>query len=478
MKNKFILLLSIVFLLLTTSKIYAGSDLGECGDKQCTGGGCESGSQCNSGECRFTQCVEHPGGDSNGGGGGGLDFCCAYGKPGCVDRWVEYYNGDPLDFASCNNNNYPGRCTGDPNTCRTSHLACVNYACVEVQGGGADSCQNNKNCCNANDWSGWSPACTPENCDSATQERINACDTKQTRQCSCTITYTPTPPPDSTPTPTPPGGASVTPSTTPTPTPISGNFISWFKTRLGDVHSNKDIIVSIPSLHEYFSTFLVTVNNLSSFAAGSEYDAAPYLASEKKWYSYSPYGQVSFPELSGFYEYYIHIKPAGSKIANNTLTNSLLISLVGNGVNVTIVEVDPPGNSLAVNEALSLTGNRQLVLYINGDLNINSNIIFNDDSGVIFVVKGNLNISSTPTEIDGMYLVDRTISTGDTSTPLKIKGALFASLTGKIFGQSRKVNISLPIPLPSEEVIFEPKYLIKFSQILGRSNIVWREVAP
>ncbi len=78
---------------------------------------------------------------------------------------------------------------------------------------------------------------------------------------------------------------------------------------------------------------------------------------------------------------------------------------------------------------------------------------------------------------DGMFFVDKNVNTTDKNidTPLVIKGAIMTSKNGRIFGESRKVSNVL---VPSEYIIFEPKYLVKFSQVLGRTSLMWKEVAP
>ena len=301
--------------------------------------------------------------------------------------------------------------------------------------------------CNSSLWSQWLPACTQENCNSTVQKRTNDCGIEQSQNCSCDIVYP------------------------------AGN-LSWFKTKDGDVHSNKDIMVSIPVLSEKFATYLVTVNNLSAFAAGSNDDAKPDLASEKNWYWYSPpYGVVSYPENSGFFNYYSRIKTSKTKLILSDLTNAKLQSLMGNGTTVPIIEISPPGGNLVVSEELRVNGNKQLVVLVDGDFEVKNNILLKDSAGIIFIIKGNLGIRSEPSETDGVFFVDGKVSTTDktTDTQLIIRGAIYTSVNGKIFDQSRSV---VDVLKPSEIVIFEPKYLVKFSQILGRTFFVWKEVAP
>lgn len=328
--------------------------------------------------------------------------------------------------------------------------------------------------CNPNAWGGWAPVCTAQNCQTAIRERTNECGNKETNPCSCTIVYpTPTPtPPGFTPTPTP---SSLTP--TPAP-PVNGYFPGWFKTENGDVHSNKDIIVSLPTILERFATYLITTANLSSFAAGSASDARPELASAKNWYWYTPpYGAINFAENAGFYAYYTHNKPPNNTLVTDGINNSLINSLIQDNKAVRI-QINPTGNAAIVSENITLSANKLLILYINGDLNINANITLPDNSGIVFVVKGNLNIAGQVTQSDGFYLVDGVVNTTDNSgsgSPLVIHGGVFVSQNGRIFGTSRQIHDA---NIPSEKIIYEPKYLINFAKGLGHIGITWREIAP
>lgn len=480
-----LLVIGLTFFLLTSTSVYAGSSNGECGDKICDGWDCANGGQCNSGICKFGECANPGGGDGGGDGGGrcretycGMlcgsreEVCGAWGKCHDGDCTSWYYGCEERDCPACDANAWSPWSTCSV-TCgggvQTRSNACGNTQSLVC---------NTKSCCNENDWSAWTPVCTSQNCGSnPDQTRVNNCGTRETKKCSCTIVYTPTPP-ISTPSTTPTLSTTPSVSATPTSVPITGAHISWFKTRFGDVHSNKDILVSMPTLLERFATYLVTTNGLSSFALGSEYDSRPDLASEMNWFWYSPpYGEIVYPEMKGFFEYYRRIKMPSKTIAVNQLNNAFLNSNLGSGINIPIIAVDPVGGALNTSEDLILTGDKQLVMYINGDLNIGHNIYLRDNSGVIFVVKGNLNISNTPLETDGMYFVDQTVNTADSdsSTPLVIKGAVYTSINGRIFGRSRK---SQDVLVPSELVIFEPKYLVKFAGVFGKSVYMWKEVAP
>ncbi len=467
--KKIFLILITFFLLLFFYKtaIYGGNTKGRCGDKECDGNECAANVDCNSAECKFGRCVGRGGGDSV----PPPSNCCTgqyYGLTwnACAGRCA-----DVSDCGGCNN----AACIGGQ--CKSAYYSfdtpCTNMntnytACVGTSGCSWTCAPP----CNPNSWGQWSNCSKP--CDdgtgSGTQSRTNACGTSQTQSCntfSCYISY---------PTPTPlPPGLTVTP--TPTPSP-RGYFPGWFKTERGDVHSNQDIIVSLPSLLERFATYLVTTANLSSFAARSDNDARPELGSVNGWAWYSPpYGAVSFPENAGFYSYYTRNKPAEKKLVTDNITNSLISGNVTVGKAVKL-QIDSTVNSVSVSENISLNSDQLLVLYINGDLNVDNNINLTGNSGIVFIVKGNLNINPSVTEADGFYLVDQTVNSTDGSGaggPLLMRGGVFVSQSGKIFGTSRQIN---DYTIPSEKIIYEPKYLINFAQGLGHEGIVWREVAP
>lgn len=404
--------------------------------------------------------------------GGGCDHCEGGSNPLWGDRsGCNDFSGWAGNSGGCDIGG-PGITTdhGGPCPCNGIRRYWVNY---DQQIEGFESCTPTVT------WGNWSTCSV--SCGGGTQTSINSCGSARTQNCntlSCYIPYTsptPTPtPPDFTPTPTPVG---YTP--TPSPTPSTGGYFpGWFKTENGDVHSNKDIIVSLPTILIRFATYLVTTSNLSSFAAGSANDARPELASVKNWYWYSPpYGAINFPENAGFFSYYTHNKPPDNKIVSDALNNSTINSLAQSNKTAKI-QIDSTINTVSINESITLSSDKILILYINGDLNINANITLNDNSGIVFVVKGNLNIAPQVTQADGFYLVDSTVNSTDGSgagNSLLIHGGVFVSQNGKIFGTSRQIHDA---NTPSEKIVYEPKYLIAFAQGLGHSGITWREVAP
>lgn len=399
-------------------------------------------------------------------GGSNIDCSCAcLDKFGCHDRGAH---------ASCDKDQ-----VGCPSGISVSCNACADNS----GGGGSGSSGGGNNGCSCTGDGAGVNHCSWNN-------NQNDCQNYKGCNWSCPSVTTPTPTPtpfitypSPTPSPTPigvtptPTPIGYTPTPSPTPSP-HGYFPGWFKTENGDVHSNKDIIVSLPSLLERFATYLVTTNYLSSFAAGSNNDARPELASTKNWYWYTPpYGTVTFPENAGFYSYYTHNKPPDKKIVADNISMSLLNANIQSN-KVVRLQIDSTINTVSVNENINLSGNQLLIIYINGDLNVNSNINLQDNSGLIFIVNGNLNVAPTINQADGFYLVDKTVNSTDGSGAggsLIIHGGIFVSANGKIFGTSRQIHDSTT---PSEKIVYEPKYLVEFGQSLGHEGIIWREVAP
>jgi len=95
-------------------------------------------------------------------------------------------------------------------------------------------------------------------------------------------------------------------------------------------------------------------------------------------------------------------------------------------------------------------------------------------SGTIFVVKGDVLVSRSVSTIDGFFIVDGTFNSsyngGFVGNSLKVFGGVKA--TRFEFNRSFfafKTD-------PSEEIIFDPKYLIDFTSIFGNANIRWSEI--
>jgi len=126
------------------------------------------------------------------------------------------------------------------------------------------------------------------------------------------------------------------------------------------------------------------------------------------------------------------------------------------------------------------------VIFINGDLNINSNIEIGAGSGVIFIVNRNVNIAAEVTRADGVYIVGGQFTTSGnissascptnlspTDQALTIHGAVY--VTGKACFNR---NLSGGNTSAAETIVYEPKYLWLFSDMIGSTRNIFKEVAP
>jgi len=115
------------------------------------------------------------------------------------------------------------------------------------------------------------------------------------------------------------------------------------------------------------------------------------------------------------------------------------------------------------------------IIFVDGDLRIETNIIVNEESADLFVVSGNVEIEKTVTKINCGIFTDRTFSTayniveGD-DTPARILKGIY---TANRFAFQRTLQGVDNNDLPSEEFIYEPKYITKLRDYIGINTVRW-----
>jgi len=97
-----------------------------------------------------------------------------------------------------------------------------------------------------------------------------------------------------------------------------------------------------------------------------------------------------------------------------------------------------------------------------------------DTSALVFIVNGSITVDPTVTIIDGIYFAKGVFSTGSSNSQLVGKGAWFVSPDGQ-FTLERNLGAN-NATLPAEKVNFEPKYLLKLMDLLGKPDYIWQEV--
>jgi len=154
-------------------------------------------------------------------------------------------------------------------------------------------------------------------------------------------------------------------------------------------------------------------------------------------------------------------------------------SFVYNGT----VDWEPGDDSQKNTEVCSSYSNFKdgAIIFINGDLNINANL----DLGrpVVFIVKNNVTIAPSVTEVKGMFVVDGNFNTGTTGNQatdvqLTINGSVAAALTpGAKLNLERKYSVAAGNQ-PSEKIFFDPKYLYILADFIGTGNTSTEETTP
>lgn len=152
-------------------------------------------------------------------------------------------------------------------------------------------------------------------------------------------------------------------------------------------------------------------------------------------------------------------------------------------------------NDVIIDNQGDITGANTGVVFIQGNLNIGplpgkTLKHGNKKSGLVFVVKGNVNIHQSVEEIDAVIIAEGIICTaydgtacldGNTQTPqLTINGSLI-SLNQNNPAEPIRFRRNLGadnVATPAEKIVYQPKYLVILRDMLSDTFQKWSEVAP
>ena len=123
------------------------------------------------------------------------------------------------------------------------------------------------------------------------------------------------------------------------------------------------------------------------------------------------------------------------------------------------------------------------VVFVPGNMIINGNVEIGDDTGIIFIIKGYVDVKPEVEETDGIYIFDEDYTVRSTGNPvneeqLVVNGSVIGGFTGGEFDLGRDFRSARNKTTPTELFDFEPKYLWLFRDIIGDTKTVWKEVAP
>lgn len=121
------------------------------------------------------------------------------------------------------------------------------------------------------------------------------------------------------------------------------------------------------------------------------------------------------------------------------------------------------------------TANFGAVVFVNGDLIINSNYSLASLGGIIFVVAGDVLVDKSVSEMAGYFitngLFDTAYNGGGNADPLIVRGGVAAAR----FSLSRSLRNN---DNPAETFQFEPKYYLLLGGSFPVNKVNWREITP
>jgi len=121
------------------------------------------------------------------------------------------------------------------------------------------------------------------------------------------------------------------------------------------------------------------------------------------------------------------------------------------------------------------TTNLKQVIFVNGNLRFDRELLLSQNAAVLFVVSGDVEIRKTVSEIncaihsDGTFYTAYDTSEGDQTSTLKLNGVFVANK----FIFQRTLQGTDNIQIPSEEFTYSPKYGYLLRQYIGTNAVRW-----
>lgn len=190
--------------------------------------------------------------------------------------------------------------------------------------------------------------------------------------------------------------------------------------------------------------------------------------------------------------------PTDISLLSPTATNNYHLFLIKNIYNSSGQILNPGNliisttdNSLFTNDAINPSVTQPIVIFVQGNLNINKDIKYgnrNANSGLIFVVQGDVNIDPTIIEIDAMIITFgqfcSAYSTENSNCPapsgnqeqLVINGAVISLSPTHTPKFVRSLIDNSCADCAAEKIVYQPKNLVIFRGIFSRDRTLWNEI--
>ncbi|OGM12004.1 hypothetical protein A2W13_00055 [Candidatus Woesebacteria bacterium RBG_16_36_11] len=257
----------------------------------------------------------------------------------------------------------------------------------------------------------------------------------------------------------------------------------WWQVKNADVFSKGDIDSEVV-YGSYFDIHDVGQFPGVPFAASIGIDAT-YI-SDRKWNAIADYdGDV--------YDFSYFKSKAESEYANFTpLTGSINNSVLSTGgyrwpANGQYYWYKATGGTTITGSIGSgWSANRKVIIFVeSGNISITGNVDINTGKQLFMVVAANvINLSAGVTQLDGIYVTDKTFQTGTLGLfpPIDSQLNVNGSVVGWNIGQGGAA-IVLQRDLadnidPAEIITYSPAQVMQIPPVFGKRDIIWKEVAP
>ncbi|KKR79095.1 MAG: hypothetical protein UU25_C0022G0001, partial [Microgenomates group bacterium GW2011_GWB1_40_9] len=251
----------------------------------------------------------------------------------------------------------------------------------------------------------------------------------------------------------------------------------WVQTKVGNVYALNQLTSSVPitATNPYFS-LVGTGGTAGLVSYGSGYDfslAAGDLGetqvSPNLWLVNQSHTPIHY------YERFNQTLRNTTKTAITTGLDSLTKPACATNPCVFTIE----GNVIsAASSPWTIGANEQIIILVNGNVTISSDITITSGGFFALIVNGNITIDPTVTTLNGMYIASTdtftgTFSSGAGTTQLTVLGSVIADE----FSLQRDLG-ALNDSTPGEFFELDPQLLFTMPEALKEAPYVWQEVAP
>lgn len=255
--------------------------------------------------------------------------------------------------------------------------------------------------------------------------------------------------------------ADLAPTVTPSPTPTTA-VVPWFQVKGGNAYANKDIFSSVPA----GNAFNTNVTNTAS--EGTSYFGESFTPGFSEPVRNAHSGSFPVAELVDYEALYSRFGVSASTLIDGSDITKSGVSGQGSTGNTKVYYRN--GDLTLSSDWINFTGN--VVIFVKGDLTINTNVTVDQGSFLGFVVNKDITIDPAVTQVQGFYFTDKTINTGSSDTQLTLSGT-FVARDG--FSLQRDLADDT---LPAEVFEYRPDFSFTAPNELRRPYRNWEEVAP